>query len=215
MAESEKVGRSPGAGTREVLPGIFEFLDRSPLTYDGKGFLVTGPKYNLMVDMPACTPRVIDAVRRAGGLRYLFLSHRDEIGEVEEFHQAVGGAIIMHRSEADLVPCGVDLVFDTDFEVEPGVTVLHTPGHSPGSSCLLLHRGDLKVLFTGDHILRGREDVPAPLKFPWTWNWASQLSSAHRLLDFDFDYIIPSHGKHLPKSYLPNAHQNLTKSLNR
>lgn len=213
LAEPEGERHPPGAGTREILPGIFEFLDRSPSTFDGKGFLVTGPKYNLLVDTPACTPQVIDAIRRAGGLRYLFLSHRDEIGEIEELHQAVGGAVIMHRSEADLVPCGVDLVFDTDFEVEPGVTVVHTPGHSPGSSCLLLHRGDLKVLFSGDHILRGREGVPAPLKFPWTWDWELQLTSARRLLTFDFDTIIPSHGKHLPEGYLPDAHQGLTRAL--
>ena len=166
----------PPDGTREILPGVLEFLDRSPSTHGGKGFLVTGPKYNLMVDTPAFTPRVLNAVRTVGGLRYLFLSHRDEIGEIADLHRATGGAIIMHRSEAGLVPCGVDLVFDTDFEVEPGVTVIHTPGHSPGSSCLLVHRGDLRVLFTGDHILRpGGQGV-------------------RRLLELEFDYMIPCRG---------------------
>ena len=203
----------PPDGTREILPGVLEFLDRSSSTYGGKGFLVTGPKYNLMVDTPAFTPRVLNAVRTVGGLRYLFLSHRDEIGEIADLHRATGGAVIMHRSEADLVPCGVDLVFDTDFEVEPGVTVIHTPGHSPGSSCLLVHRGDLRVLFTGDHILRRREQVPAPLKFPWTWDWDAQLGSARRLLELEFDYIVPSHGDRLEKGYFPDAHQLLRQSL--
>jgi glyoxylase-like metal-dependent hydrolase (beta-lactamase superfamily II) len=205
--------RTPPAGTREILPGVLEFLDRSSSTYGGKGFLVAGPKYNLMVDTPACTPRVVDAVRAAGGLRYIFLSHRDEIGEIAELHRATGGAVIMHRSEADQVPCGVDLVFDTDFEVEPGVQVIHTPGHSPGSSCLLLHRGDLRVLFTGDHILRRREEIPAPLKFPWTWDWSAQVASARRLLELEFDYIVPSHGQRLKEGYFADAHRLLSRAL--
>ncbi len=166
---------TPPDGTREILPGVLEFLDRSSTTYGGKGFLVTGPKYNLMVDTPAFTPRVLDAVRIVGGLRYVLLSHRDEIGEIADLHRSTGGAVIMHRSEADLVPCGVDLVFDTDFEVEPGVTVIHTPGHSPGSSCLLVHRGDLRVLFTGNQVPRRGGQ------------------GARRLLELEFDYIIPSH----------------------
>jgi glyoxylase-like metal-dependent hydrolase (beta-lactamase superfamily II) len=200
-------------GTREILPGIFEFVDRSPSTYGGKGFLVTGPKYNLLVDTPAFTPRVVEAIRAAGGLRYVFLSHRDEIGELDRIHQAVGGAVIMHRSESHLVPCGTDLVFDVDFEVEPGVWAIYTPGHSPGSSCLLLHRGDLKVLFTGDHILRRRQDVPAPLRFPWTWDWPAQVASARRLLDLEFDYIVPSHARHLERGYFADARNLLAGAL--
>ena len=205
-------GRSlPGA--RELLPGIHEFLDRSPLTFGGKGFLVAGPKYNVMVDTPACTDDVIRAVRVAGGLRYIFLSHRDEIGEVCALKQALGGAVILHRSEASLVPCGTDLPFDTDFEVEPGLRVIHTPGHTPGSSCLLLHRGDLKVLFTGDHILRRRDEVPAPLHFPWTFDWDAQVASARRLLDLDFDYLVPSHDARLARGYFDDAHARLESAL--
>lgn len=168
---------SPPDGTREILPGILEFQDRSPSTHGGRSFLVTGPKYNLMVDTPACTPRVLNAVRLTGGLRYLFLSHHDEIGEIEAIHRVTGGAVIMHRSRMDQVPCGVDLVFDTDFEVEPGVTVIHTPARSLDSSCLLVHRGELRVLFTGNHIPpRGGQD-------------------ARRLLELEFDYLIPASGE--------------------
>lgn len=200
-------------GTRQILPGILEFEDRSPLTFGGKGFLIVGPKYNVMVDTPACTPRVIQAVRACGGLRYIFLSHRDEIGELATLRRSLGGALILDRSEAPLVRGGVDLPFDADFEVEPGLWVLQTPGHSPGSACLLLHRGGLKVLFTGDHVLRRRAGVPAPLKFPWTWNWEAQVRSARRLLEFEFDYLVPSHDDRLPNGWFDRARERLAKAL--
>jgi glyoxylase-like metal-dependent hydrolase (beta-lactamase superfamily II) len=192
---------------------VLEFEDRSPLTFGGKGFLVVGPKYNVLVDTPACTPRVIQAVRACGGLRYIFLSHRDEIGELASLRRALGGAVIAHRSEAGLVRGGADLVFDRDFEVEPGLWVVHTPGHSPGSACLLLHRGKLRVLFTGDHVLRRRAGVPAPLKFPWTWDWDAQVASARRLLALDFDYLVPSHDDRLPHGWFDDAHARLAKAL--
>jgi glyoxylase-like metal-dependent hydrolase (beta-lactamase superfamily II) len=201
------------AGTRQILAGVLEFEDRSPLTFGGKGFLVVGPKYNVLVDTPACTPRVIQAVRACGGLRYIFLSHRDEIGELQALRRALGGAVIAHRSEAHLVRGGADLVFDKDFEVEPGMWVVHTPGHSPGSACLLMHRGRLKMLFTGDHVLRRRAGVPAPLKFPWTWDWEAQVASARRLLDLEFDYLIPSHDDRLPHGWFDDARARLGKAL--
>ena len=215
MAESRRPSgpRRPPPGTRALLPGILEFEDRSPLTFGGRGFLVAGPKYNLMVDTPACSDRVVRAVRALGGLRYIFLSHRDEIGEVAALRRRLGGAIIAHRSEAALVPGGADLVFDRDFEVEPGVWAIHTPGHSPGSSCLLLHRRGLKVLFTGDHILRRRAGVPGPLRFPWTWDWDAQVASARRLLRLDFDFMVPSHGDKLPAGYFDDARRRLATAL--
>lgn len=43
------------------------------------------------------------------------------------------------------------------------VTVLHTPGHTPGSVCLHGHDGDGEVLFSGDTLFRrgvGRTDLP-------------------------------------------------------
>lgn len=211
MAETAR--NAAPSGTRELLPGILEFEDRSERTFGGRGFLIAGPKYNVMVDTPACTGRVVRIVRDLGGLRYIFLSHRDEIGEVAALRRELGGAVILHRSEASLVPGGTDIIFDEDFEVEPGLQVIHTPGHSPGSSCLLLHRGPLKVLFTGDHILRRRSEVPAPLRFPWTWNWEAQVASARRLLELDFDYIVPSHGERLERGYFDDARARLDRAL--
>ena len=205
--------RRPPDGTREILPGILEFEDRSELTYGGKGFLLVGSKYNVMVDTPACTPRVIEAVRSRGGLRYIFLSHRDEIGAICALRRELGGAVMLHRSEASQVPCGTDMIFDTDFEVEPGLWVIHTPGHSPGSSCLLVHRDGLKVLFTGDHILRRRDEIPAPLKFPWTWDWEAQVASARKLLQFEFDHIVPSHARRLARGYFDDARVRLARAL--
>ncbi len=42
------------------------------------------------------------------------------------------------------------VVLDGDEDVMPGIKVLHTPGHTPGSQCILVDTADGQYLFTGD-----------------------------------------------------------------
>ncbi|MBC8584310.1 N-acyl homoserine lactonase family protein [Youxingia wuxianensis] len=41
-------------------------------------------------------------------------------------------------------------VLDGDAQIAPGVEVLFTPGHTPGSQCVLVDTADGKYIFTGD-----------------------------------------------------------------
>ena len=58
-----------------------------------------------------------------------------------------------------------------------------------------------------------RADAPAPLQFPWTWNWEAQVASARRLLELEFDYIVPSHDQHLEKGYFSDGKELLRRAL--
>jgi len=66
-------------------------------------------------------------------------------------------------------------------------TVLHTPGHSPGSICLY---GE-GVLFSGDTLFRegiGRSDLPGG-------NYRELMNSLHRLMALSEDTVVyPGHG---------------------
>lgn len=67
------------------------------------------------------------------------------------------------------------------------VRVLHTPGHTPGSVCLLVENS----LFSGDTLFQdscGRTDLPGG-------DWATILKSLHRLKGLDSNYTVyPGHG---------------------
>ena len=71
-----------------------------------------------------------------------------------------------------------------------GVTfsVLHTPGHTPGSVCLLAENH----IFSGDTLFAGtcgRTDLPGG-------NWEQILTSLKRLASLEGDYIVhPGHGE--------------------
>ena len=65
--------------------------------------------------------------------------------------------------------------------------ILHTPGHTPGSVCILAEN----ALFTGDTLFQdscGRTDLPGG-------DWATILKSLRRLKSLEGDYkVYPGHG---------------------
>ena len=68
------------------------------------------------------------------------------------------------------------------------VTVLHTPGHTPGSVCLIVE----DAMFSGDTLFAGscgRTDLPGG-------DWATIQSSLRRLAELPGDYrVFSGHGE--------------------
>ena len=68
------------------------------------------------------------------------------------------------------------------------IGVLHTPGHTPGSVCLIAENH----MFSGDTLFSGscgRTDLPGG-------NWATILKSLRRLADLETNYWVhPGHGE--------------------
>ncbi|KAG6758072.1 hypothetical protein POTOM_038406 [Populus tomentosa] len=72
------------------------------------------------------------------------------------------------------------------------VQLIHTPGHTEGSVCLFYK--PLKILFTGDHLLM----TETGLSICERYNKCSvpmQIDSVLKLLEIDFNWIIPGHGR--------------------
>ncbi|MBW3642736.1 MAG: MBL fold metallo-hydrolase [Actinobacteria bacterium] len=78
-----------------------------------------------------------------------------------------GGLLAQHLGELDVAPPEVIAGLDDGEQVSGAgltFTVLHTPGHTPGSVCLRLDaEGEAPRLFSGDHLFAGsigRTDLP-------------------------------------------------------
>jgi glyoxylase-like metal-dependent hydrolase (beta-lactamase superfamily II) len=93
----------------------------------------------------------------------------------------------------------------TDGEELPfggGVTVIHTPGHTPGHICLY-HAGT-KTLITGDalNLVDGELTGPNP---QFTHDLTTARSSLKKLARFDIDKVICYHGG----VFLGNSNQRI------
>ncbi len=106
--------------------------------------------------------------------------HVDHIAANAEIRRQTGAPIFVHSKDAEMLNssllcgadwCGVPCEEHThDRELVPGevcdtghfrFSVIHTPGHSPGSVCLILP--DDKIMFSGDLVFMdsiGRHDLP-------------------------------------------------------
>jgi glyoxylase-like metal-dependent hydrolase (beta-lactamase superfamily II) len=180
----------------EVLPDVFLVGYASRHTFGATSWLVRRPEGNVLVDVPRPVKPLLDRIEALGGVRRLFLTHRDDVHGHDAIVARFGATRVVHR--ADAVP-GAEVVLDGDAEVD-GLRVIATPGHTRGSACLLFR----DVLFMGDHLWghtpRGWSDggavdgLHAGRSVAW-FSWEEQLRSLAKLLDVPFAHVLPGHGR--------------------
>ncbi|XP_042429083.1 uncharacterized protein LOC122016020 isoform X1 [Zingiber officinale] len=191
----------------EKLPGVYHCGYHSERSYGATSYLITHPEGNILVDSPRFTERLAKNIENLGGARYMFLTHKDDIGDHEKWSKRLRCERILHSGDVEFSTTHVEIKLDgegpwsigTDFEL------IYTPGHTEGSVCL--HYKPLKVMFTGDHLFRSEG---SDLSISVIYNQQSvslQLKSIQKLLDFDFEWILPGHGRRV--AFRSNQHKNV------
>ena len=111
---------------------------------------VTGE--SLLVDAPGEADKVL---KQLAGTKpkYIVLTHThiDHIGALEELKSKLKVPLAAHTADASRLALKPDMELKDGDTVEVGrlsIKVLHTPGHTPGSLCLLIG----KYLISGDTI---------------------------------------------------------------
>ena len=123
--------------------------------------------------------------------------HFDHVGAVKELAAETGCDVYIHPDDLTMPPMmTAGKLYYTNTYVEGtqlhlaglDITVLHTPGHTPGSVCLLT--GD--TLISGDTLFAGscgRTDLPGG-------DWATIQKSLKRLAGMEADFTVcPGHGE--------------------
>ena len=123
--------------------------------------------------------------------------HFDHVGGVKEIAAETGCKVYLCAEDLSMPPMmtGGPLYYthtygegDTLSLAGLEISVLHTPGHTPGSVCLLCGN----ALFSGDTLFAGscgRTDLPGG-------NWATILTSLRRLAAMEANFwVYPGHGQ--------------------
>jgi glyoxylase-like metal-dependent hydrolase (beta-lactamase superfamily II)/ferredoxin len=178
-----------------IAPGVYDCGFTAEASFGASSYLLAREDGNVLVDSPRAAAPLLRAIRRLGGVRFMFLTHRDDVADHARFAEAFRCTRILHEADAGPATAGVErLVADRDpIALAPGLTIVPVPGHTRGSAALL---ADDMFLFTGDH-LWGRDDgegLHASRSVCW-YSWPEQRRSLERLLDLRFEWVLPGHGR--------------------
>lgn len=151
-----------------------------------------------VIDPGAQAQQLIDWLKR-NKLRpeavLLTHGHFDHVGAVQALAQEFGSAVYLHKGDTDMTgELAQGLYWNRTYAegdtVQVGdmiFTVLHTPGHTPGSVCLQAE----DLLFAGDTLFAGscgRTDFPGG-------SWEQMMASLRRLAQLPDDLtVLPGHG---------------------
>lgn len=122
---------------------------------------------SLLVDAPGEADKVL-AQLAGTNPKYIVLTHThiDHIGALEELKSRLKVPVALHPRDAVMLSLQPDIELNDGDSIEVGklkLDVLHTPGHTPGSLCLLVGR----YLISGDTIFPGgpgKTGTPADFK---------------------------------------------------
>jgi glyoxylase-like metal-dependent hydrolase (beta-lactamase superfamily II)/ferredoxin len=163
----------------------------SEASYGGSSYLILRPEGNLLVDSPRFSEPLVKRIAAMGGLRWMFLTHQDDVADHRKFRERFGCERIMHADDA-----GFEVERRIDgreaVRLDGDLTIIPTPGHTAGHLALL-HRD--KFLFTGDHLWWDPEAGRLHASRRYCWHsWSEQRRSMEKLLGWSFEWILPGHG---------------------
>jgi glyoxylase-like metal-dependent hydrolase (beta-lactamase superfamily II)/ferredoxin len=166
----------------------------SPKSYGGNCYFVRHVDGNWLIDSPKFIRPLVKRLQTLGGIKYIFLTHRDDVADAERFAEHFGSRRIIHREELAAQP-NAEIVLEGDQpqELAPGFLCIPTPGHTRGH-CVLLY--DRRFLFTGDHLDWDRDAQRLSASEDYCWySWPRQIESLQRLAEYSFEWVLPGHGQ--------------------
>ena len=193
-------------GHRNAKQAVAAFPDRiednvyfcgfaSESSYGASSYFIKRDRGNVLIDSPRFARPLVKRIEELGGVKFMFLTHRDDVADHERWATHFNAERIMHRSDIGPSTENIEhiLVGREAVQLENELLMIPTPGHTRGHTVLLYRN---QYLFSGDHVWWSPDynSLYASPRVCW-FNWDEQTRSMERLLDYDFKWVLPGHGR--------------------
>ena len=178
-----------------VEDNVYHCGYHSESSYAATSYFIQHPEGNVLVDSPRFAAPLVKRLEEMGGVRYMYLTHRDDVADHQKYAEHFGCKRILHSDDITSGTRDVEIQLSgfEPIELAPDLLIIPVPGHSKGHT-VLLHNN--KFLFTGDH-LAWDEELNQLVAFPdFCWySWSEQLKSMRKLANYSFEWVLPGHGR--------------------
>jgi glyoxylase-like metal-dependent hydrolase (beta-lactamase superfamily II)/ferredoxin len=164
-------------------------------SFGAASYLIRRPAGNLLIDSPRFARPLARQIEAMGGVGWMFLTHRDDVADHQQWAAHFNAERILHRDDLSARTAGVERVITgrAAIRLADDLLLIPTPGHTRGHTVLLYRN---RFLFSGDHLWWSPTygSLYASPNVCW-YSWAEQTRSMERLLEYEFEWVLPGHGR--------------------
>ncbi|MEG3439103.1 MBL fold metallo-hydrolase [Pannus brasiliensis CCIBt3594] len=178
-----------------IEDNVYDCGYHSESSFGATSYLIQHPSGNILIDSPRFTPPLVKRLEGMGGIRWMYLTHRDDVADHARFHEYFGCDRILHEDDitTDTRDVEIKLTGEEAIEFLPDARIIPVPGHSKGHT-VLLYRD--KFLFTGDDLAWSDDSgqIIAFRNYCW-YSWSELVRSNRKLLNYRWEWLLPGHGR--------------------
>jgi len=178
-----------------VTDSVYHCGYHAESSFGAASYFIQRSDGNVLVDSPRFAPPLVKQLEAMGGVRYLYLTHRDDVADHARFQERFGCDRILHADDISerTRDIEISLTGKDPVHLAPDLTILPVPGHTEGHTVLLYEN---RVLFTGDHLAWSDrlQQLYAFRRACW-YSWEVLLESMKSLRSYRFEWVLPGHGR--------------------
>ena len=169
-----------------IADNVYHCGYHSEKSFAAASYFIQRKDCNILIDSPRFSPPLVKQLEAKGGIKYLYLTHQDDIADHEQFANHFGCERILHKDDITEKTQGVEIQLSGEqpISLTPDLLIIPVPGNSKGHTVLLYKE---TYLFTGDH-LAGSSSLNHLYAFHrccW-YDWEKKIISMKILADYSF-----------------------------
>lgn len=163
-------------------------------SYGAASYFIQDPRGNILIDSPRFFPHLVKTFEKLGGIRYQYLTHKDDIADTDKYYEYFQSERIIHLDDTNSKTKNYEILLkgQEDYKVYDDAIIITVPGHTKGHTTLLYKD---QFIFTGDHLAYSNklQQLIAFKNACW-YDFQIQIESMEKLKQFTFTHILPGHG---------------------